>query len=188
MSEIIKSFTNSAGNVYPVHGISPLLPDLIRTAVTSEWNRAGRALPEVPAYEVELADGHKQKFPHNETTLETDEDRAAWAAYQAADNEFEQEINLRVLKAVCLAVDVDPMQDKAWREEQAVIGVDLPENPAELRLQYVQTQVIKSADDTARLMTAVMVISGLMDEDQAAAAEAAFRGEMEKVRPETNPS
>lgn len=182
MSETIKSFTNSAGRVFPVHGISPLLPDLIRAAVTKEWTGAGRALPAVPTYAVKTASGEMEVYEHTEKSLSTDEERAVWAAYQAAEQEFESAVNERIMRACFLAVDANPRADEEWRAEQAALGIALPETSIDLRLMYVQTEVIKGLDDLLRLQSAVLMVSGIMDEEQATAAEAAFQREMERAR------
>lgn len=176
---VIKSFVNSEGRVFPVRGISPYLPDLLRAAVKREWEQEGRALPETPTYVITLADGSTQRAEHSADTLETDEERAIWAAYKAARDEFENAVNMRTLNACILAIDTTPLADEEWRQEMEVIGVDLPERSVDLRLLYGQTVVIRGAEDAARVMTAVLSISGLINEEQAAAAEAAFRSHME---------
>lgn len=189
--KITGSFVNSSGRAFAIEGISPLLPEKIRAAVAAEWEVAGRALPPMPkppAYEVENAAGEKSPHAHDETTLVTDEDKAAWASYQQKlsdyrliESLFEAEINKRILRAVCLCVKVNDADYTDWIDEQEVLGIPLPEKNAEKRISFVETNVIRSTEDILRLMTAVMKLAGIADDRMAEAAEKSFRAAMDEA-------
>jgi hypothetical protein len=183
------TFTNSIGRAFPIEGMSPMIPEKIRTSLRQEWENEGRPIldePKPPTYQVTNAAGEVATFPHDEQSLVTDEDRATWAAYLGAleahkflMTDFESEVNRRLFRAVCLCVKIDPDAEDEWAEEQAAIGIEIPEKRAERRLSFVETEVIRGAEDIIALMTAVFRQSGMADERTAAAAEAAFRAQLD---------
>ena len=68
-------FVTKDGNKIPLRRVAPILVEKVRQSVV---------IPTPPTYEVEVVGGDKEFHVHDATTLETDEDRAAWAEYQTA--------------------------------------------------------------------------------------------------------
>jgi hypothetical protein len=173
-------FINSAGKEYPVTGLSPMEIERIRKSTFDKFVAAGRRL-NPPTYTVTAVDGATQTLDHNENTLETDDDRAAFAEYKKATDELTVEGNTKLSRAAMLAVDVDPLKDRRWISRMKVLEIPLPADDFDLLLMYVDTEVLKSVDDIAGLMTAVLYSGGTVDEVGVAAAEASFRVELAKL-------
>lgn len=191
-------FVNTSGESFAIKGISPLILEKIRAAVQEEWKAAGKEIgpaPEPPTYEVTDAAGDQHQVKHDaKSAEENDETKAAWAAYQGklADWQLlvdlqESEINKRILRAITLCVIVDKSAYAQWIEEQEFIGVPVPETPAARLSAYVETHVISSTDDVFKLMTAVMKVSGMADDQVAEAAERSFRAAMEQAKQDAAP-
>lgn len=187
-TKMLGSFVNSNGQVYAIEGLSPLKPQKLRQGLEDEWARDGKAIPDEPTppnYTVTNAAGETSELPHDETTLETDADKVAWAAYldkkaqyEAVLNEFEGIYNERLLRSAAMCVQVDPKKMSEWAEDATFEGITIPESRAERKYLYVQTEVYKSTFDIADLMITVMRLSGLADERMAESTEAAFRTAM----------
>ncbi len=159
-------FVTKDGNRIPLRRVAPILMEKIRKSVT---------LPSPPTYEVETAGGDIETHIHDETTLETDEDRAAWAAYQIAHakaNEAMIEKILRLLFAKATGDVLPPSDD--WAKEQAYLGVDVPGDPLERKIHYIQTELLTHTSDIMAFMTAAMALTGV-DEEVVESAEATFR-------------
>lgn len=173
-------FTNSAGKSYPITGLSPMEIERIRSSVREKFVSAGRRL-DPPTYTATDVSGTVQKFPHTETTIETPEDRAAFAEYQTATQEMEIESNTRLSQAAVFSIDVDPLTDSRWVSRMKRLGFVLPDDSFDLLTLYAETEVIKAVEDIAGLISAVLYAGGTVDEGGYAAAEAAFRAEISKL-------
>ena len=173
MSEKNK-FTNSAGRTFPIIGLSPIEIERIRKSSYDKFSAAGRRLTP-PTYDAITADGTKQTFEHTELTVETDEDRAALADYLKTKDELEIDSNTKLSRAAMLSVDVDPITDSRWVARMKILDIKIPDEEFEKLTLYVETQVLKSVEDIAGLMTAVLYAGGTVDEEGMAAAESSFR-------------
>jgi hypothetical protein len=179
------SFTNSNGDVFTIRGLSPMLPDKITGAIKAEWNAAGKALPVCPTYEVVTISGEKETHFHNETTLVVDGDseltarnQKEWSDYVRLSNEFEGENSARIMKKVFLSVDTTPTDE--WRDEMQFLGIELPlRNTAAEKYLFVETKVVQSASDIAKLMTSVLCLAGVISEASKNEAEATFQRALE---------
>lgn len=171
-------FVTKDGNRIPLRRVAPILMEKIRKSVT---------LPSPPTYEVEIAGGDIETHVHDETTLETDEDRAAWAAYQkdfaSANNRMIEKI-LRLLFAKATGDVLPPSDD--WAKEQAYLGVDVPGEPLERKIHYIQTELLTHTSDIMAFMTAAMALTGV-DEEVVQAAEATFRNPVREAGEDPGP-
>lgn len=180
-------FVNAAGHNFPIRGLSPMLPDLIRQGLEEEWKKT-EELPSKPTYTVPTITGEPEVHEHNEGSLQTDEDKAAWEKYVLKRDEFDKKLNERVMKAVFLRGVMLTIPDiEAWISEMKAMGISVPEDAAERRYLYVRTEVIQSVEDVGNLMIAVLRLSGTINEEAVAAAEAAFRSATQEalaIKPE----
>ena len=148
----------------------PLLLDEVRKAQEAK-------IPPHPTYEAKTASGVVEIHQHNETTLQTDEERAMWAEYQGAIAQATDSMNDAIWRAVRLkAIQVDVPGDNGWIEDQKALGLTVPEDARERRLHYIQTEVIGGVRDIVRI-TAIANGADL-DEGALAAAEDSFRRAM----------
>ena len=158
--------------------VSQVLIQKTTEAVRRELKAAGLPL-EPPSYTVATVAGTVETFVHDETTLSSDEDKAAWASYQAATAQLARDTNERVTKLLMLkGIDVaDP--PPAWAEDQKWLGIEVSDDPRERKLAYIQTDVLKTPDDIVVATMRIMQLSltGLPEEDLEA-IEAMFRSSM----------
>lgn len=175
-TKVFATFTNSAGQMYKIHGLSPMLPEQIENGLKEEWKVAGKVLPVVPTYEVVTASGEKEIHAHDEKSIAsaTSIEQVAWKIYQEANAEFEGEKSARLMRKVFMCVVVDPSDE--WRAEMEYVGVKLPPkgSPQE-RYKYVELEVIQSAEDIAALPVAVLRLAGIINQAGEEAAKASFR-------------
>lgn len=170
------------GREIHLHPVSQVLIQKTTEAVRREMKVAGMPL-EPPTYEIATVAGTVETHVHDETTLSNDEDRAAWAAYQAATAQLGRDTNERVTKLLMLkGVDVaDPPPE--WAEDQKWLGIEVPDDPRERKLAYIQSDVLKTPDDIVVATMRIMQLSltGLPEEDLDA-IEAMFRNQMAGAR------
>ena len=139
--------------------------------------RAKGAALNVPTYKAITASGAVEEHPHDETTLQTDEDRAAWAAYTAARQALNREINERTTRVLLLEGMVCGEPPAEWLAKQKRYGLDVPEDPDDRKLAYIETEILRTTDDIMQAAMRIQALSmtGIVEID-IEAAEAAFRG------------
>lgn len=121
---------------------------------------AAHPAPEPPTYEVKTALGVPEKYPHNETTLETDADKAAWAAYQQAVRDHNEKF-LRVcfVKGMLIHASMEE-----WLAEQAALEIPVAEDPLERKVEWILDAIILTEEDFKAAMLGVMQASGANEE------------------------
>ena len=178
-------FVNSASESYVIHGLSPMLPEKLLGAVRAEYEKVKGKLPAAPTYEVETASGEKELHLHDATTLvvpndetQTAENQATWARYTLAQAAINEEYNVRLMRAVFMAVEAKPTQ--GWRDEMKFLGVTTPpENSPAEKYAFIETHVIQSPEDLSKLMTSVFRMAGIISEAAVAEVDATFQRAME---------
>ena len=151
-------FTNSAGTVFKIQGLPPLLmPQLA----------AGIEQPKKPTYEVITASGDVEIHEHDPKSLSTPEELAAWQEYIADLRKVEQELSERLLnciliEGVSIPEDVDMVR---WIKRQKLMGLEVPDDEEERLLMYKRSLVIRSSEDLPKLINAVMSLTGINQEE-----------------------
>jgi hypothetical protein len=184
---ITGSFTNSAGETYPVQGRSPLLYEKLGRAIEADFIAKGKPILPHPTYEITTVTGDIETHEHDATTLvkegdpeQTEKNKAQWQEYVLQQNEMQAEYSTRSMKMVLLAVQAKPTPE--WREEMAVLGIPTPPpNSVEERYSFIETHVIQSPEDLSKLMALVFRLSGLISEEAVAEAESTFQGIVERA-------
>jgi hypothetical protein len=174
-------YITSQGKKIRIVGLSPFLIDKMR---------ASGDIPEPPTYIVETVAGDEEIHTHDETTLEVEGDpeqtkanQKAWREFVEASELAQREVNERFLRLLLLRgidLDIEDYERGDWVKEQRSLGIDIPEDPVEKKVHYVQTEILSSFDDVINLLTRVMSLSGL-DEEAMATAEASFRSAIRNV-------
>jgi hypothetical protein len=180
-------FVNSAKETYIIHGLSPMLPDKLLGAVKAEYERVKGKIPSAPTYEVTTASGEKETHLHDGTTLvvpgdeeQTKENIRVWAEYNKAITSVNEEYNNRIMKAVFMSVEAKPTQ--SWRDEMKFLGIPTPpENSPAEKYSYIETHVIQSPEDLAKLTTSVFRMAGIISEAAIAEVDATFQRDVEKA-------
>lgn len=162
----MSTFTTSRGIALTLKPIPQMLIDRVQNA---------HKLPPPPTYEIKTAAGTNESHAHDETTLETDDDRAAWQAYIAERDQATQDANRAFMRLVFLrGVECELPGDETWVREQAMMGITVPTDPLEKRLHYLETEVIATIGDADAIVRGVLEASGVPME-ALAQAEDTFR-------------
>ncbi len=171
-------FVTKDGNRIPLRRVAPLLMEKVRQSVK---------LPTPPTYEVETVGGDIEIHVHDETTLETDEDRAAWAAYQTAQAQANGDLMEKILRLLFAKAtgDVVPAGDE-WIKEQQYLGVDVPDDPLGRKIHYIQTELLTHTGDIMAFMSAAVALTGV-DEEVVESAEATFRNQVRQAGEDPGP-
>lgn len=171
MSDDQNTFTTSRGKVVTFLPIATLLDKI----------RASHPMPKPPTYKVETKLGGVEIHEHNETTLETDEEKTAWANFQMQLAEAQAELNRALTRAILMrGLVFEYPSNYDWIKEQEFLGIKVPEDANERRLHYAETEVMGSVDDYEGVTLGVMGASGV-SEDLLKQMDASFRRSLGRV-------
>lgn len=166
-------YTTSAGIDIPIKPIQArTLDDL-----ALQWDEVLQIKP--PTYTVPVADGEEsEELEHDETTLQTDEEKEAWAAYQERWGAAIQAYNDNTARTlITFGVDLDPPED-GWEEDFEFCGISIPEGTHERKVFYFQRVLLTDPLDEQLITRRINVISRLSGE-ALERADALFRSAME---------
>lgn len=168
-------FTNSRGATVKIQPVNPwLMAELERTNAQAY----GKPAPLPPTYEVNLLGGAKETHAHDETTLATDDDRAAWQAYSVVRGAWDGFIGERMARMILsegIVIDAIPA---AWEKRMKFLGIPVPPDDDEKKLLYAKSEIVPTSGDMVALMSAIMTLSGVSAE-ALTTAEATFRSAVE---------
>lgn len=187
-----KTFTTSRGVTVEFIGIAPLLDKL-------EAQRL-KTLPKPPTYTPPTAAGFvPQPIPHHhykikvsekneegieqeiekwDSTLETDEDRANWNAYQDQLKAAQAAYTKTFARTVLLrGVKVDRPASDDWIKEQEFMGYEVPEDPFERHYYWLETEVVTTKEELEQIVMGVLAASGV-SEEVISDMEESFRSEL----------
>jgi len=168
-------YTTRKGVAIRLRLFSPVLRDKVRQSVE---------FPEVPIYVATTAGGGKEEHPYTADMVETDDERAMWQEHQGkllAANLMLYERLGRLALIRGTEVDVP----EGWEKEQAIYGIEVPTDPVERKLHWIETEAVESNDDLSALILAILAYQTVTLEERAAAA-ASFQPPVEgDASPET---
>jgi hypothetical protein len=171
----LRMFVTVEGREVTVRPVAQYLVEKVAGAIESRLRASGLPL-NAPVYTATTASGAVETYPHTESTLTTDEDKAAWAKHLAAVAQLGVEANAATMRLYLLrGLDVgDPPQ--AWIDDMKALGVTLPPAADDVRLEYIQCEVLKTTEDVLRAYMAIVRLSAMgVDPASLDAAEASFR-------------
>ena len=164
-----KTFTTAAGREIGIQPVPPLLIEEVRLRAQQTVE-----VPPKPTYQVELPDGSMMTYEHDEQSLTTDEEKAAWKTYQAALTRQSQVAATKVMELFMAKGTILEMSVGEWRELQEYFGVQVPENPIAAKIHFLRTELLTTTDDINNLMASIMEASGI-DRTVLEAAQNSFR-------------
>jgi hypothetical protein len=166
----MSTFRTTEGLEVTIRPVSMLLIGRIRDAIEAEMRVQGQSL-DPPKYSVTTATGAVETFEHDDESATSPKDKAALTAYRAATAKLESEQNKRTSRMLFRRGVVVTAVPAGWAEELAADGVIVPTDPVELRLEYIQMELLKTAADIQGAIMAITELSmtGASQEDLAAA-------------------
>lgn len=184
MNKKTGTFTTLDGKKYVLTGLTRMMIDRVSEAVKMSWElEEKRPLPKRPTYKVSGEDvfgGEDAVYYHTEETLETEEDRDAWAKYKAEQGELDARTykQMMYLAFNCVEVPLEELQ-KYVAEQRNDHGIALPDPKiygARVKRVFVEDRVIHgSEDEMMRLFSETMRIAGVIQDEEAAQALESFR-------------
>lgn len=159
-----KFYRTSTGIGLTLTGVSPMLIAKLQTIGME---------PEVPTRKMVLdfdtPEGEEpltQEEPLTENDLQDNEERKRWAEYIQKKEALTVARNDAFIKAIfAKGVKVDLSRLDAWKEEMEYFGIPIPTHPLDLKVQYIQTEAMGSAQDMVEIITGVLGQSGVQEED-----------------------
>jgi hypothetical protein len=164
---VYRKHTSSRGAKVFFYPMPPMLMEKIEVAVEAEFGPR----PEPPTYTILVeATGDKETHTHTKKTLETEEDKAAWAAYEDELSIWESELSRRVLRAIQIeCIKPQDPDDTEWIEKQTFLDIKIPEGKYERHLHWIETEFVGNNDDVLACMTIPMELAGVPEKEMAAA-------------------
>lgn len=172
-------FTNSLGVTYKIQSITWPLSEIEKSHAEVYEAETGKKPPAPPTYQVEILGGAKETHAHDETTLVTEEDKLAWAAYESAVKEYNNFTGERVSRLIWGEAVLIGDVSEEWKKRMEFLRVPLPTDPDELKLFYAKATVTPSPEDIVGLMKAVMILSKGVPQEALGIAEDTFRRAVE---------
>lgn len=140
--------------------------------------QASRKIPQIPTYQVPLAGGGFEIHEHEDyvdkdgklhTTLNTDEEKAAWADYiKARDAEIAEfnkhSLMTMLLEGIRVANKPSDEQIEKWARRQHKLGIDIPDDPDEREFLWVYTEVVSNLAELNTITEGVKDASGVSEE------------------------
>jgi hypothetical protein len=168
-------YTTINGVDIEIRAVSIMEMNLAEAGLRAEYLARGEPL-DPPTYRVDLAGGGYQEFPHDETTLRTDEEKAAWEKHQEALARYTAETN-RLRGEIMLedGIAFELPKDTRWIEKQKRRHIQIPDEPDKLRQHYLETELLKTPEDAQNIVIAILKLSARGAADPAA-VEAAMDG------------
>ena len=185
------TFTASSGITCQVRPVPETLAELAKKKVEKDFRERGEAI-DPPTYTIKTASGKEIPEPHDESTLQTDEDRALWRAHQAALERLaaaqtEAESKVWLMRGLVFELP----EDDTWMDEQEEIGVEVPRDAGkgELKWHYLTTEVLLTVDDMMQAVQAITSCSyaGIVTEEAIGAAMDSFRNRISGTPLGSNP-
>ena len=147
------TYTTVNGMEVPYQALSIIELNLAETGLRQEYIERNEPI-EPPKYRVDLAGGGYQEFPHDATTIRTDDEKAQWAAYEDANNRYQQE-RARLIQEMVFdeAILLKMPTDGAWEAKQKKRHITIPDDPEEKRMHYYKLDLSKNSflDESVRV-------------------------------------
>ena len=155
-----------------IYGLPPLLIPELSGSIK---------YPVKPTYAVTTASGDVETYDHDEKSLSTDEDKAAWTKYKSESARADAELTQMILRTVLIygveIIDRTPMIK--WENRYKLIGMPIPDNDEERDFLYKET-CISCQEDIEQIMSIAMELTGVTAE-AIEASKSTFQGSMESI-------
>lgn len=161
-------YTTAKGARIRFIGVNPTLIDKLNNAGT---------LPEVPYRETVIPDIGTEKDPLTANDLQTVEEENQWAEYVEKRDAILSRRNDNFLKAIFFhGVDIDDSTIDEWKKEQEEVwGLEVPSNRVDLKVDYINSEIVGNAEDLGNIIAGVLGKAGV-PKDKLDEMRATFRG------------
>lgn len=175
-------FTTTAGIEIPIQPISLLDLQLAQDAIEKEFLDNNEPI-EPPTYEVETFGGGEEINTYTELTIvdAPEEDKEKWRLHLEALDRMGEEIQKRTGIIYLDGITYDLPEDDSWiARRKKLLNEDIPDDPDELKLHYVNNVLLKTPADKSGLMLEIQKLSMTgVNEEAIQAMEELFRSQVE---------
>lgn len=154
--------------------ISLIKLNKIRQSIEEKYNL------QIPTYEIKLPNGQKEIHKHDEQSIleSSEEEQKEWDLYIEQKQEMEAEINEKSTAYAFLhGIECEIPED--WIDEQAWLGIDLPEDERDLKIMYVTEQLTTLYDIRKAFLDIFKLSAKGVDESTIKAVEGSFLGTLQ---------
>lgn len=178
-------YTTLAGVDIPISPISPTKITRAEMGVEKSFRKKGEPI-DPPSYSVEILGGGTQEFELDEDSIDVPDDvvettnrRIAWTKYQEALARMKTEQFDIVRRIVLNSIQLKLPEDETWIKEQEELYIEVPENPRERWLHWLETEILMP-QDVIEIIAEILTLSstGIIPEEEVAAATQLFRREL----------
>ena len=177
-------FTTQGGMKLVLHPIPRIRIDQLRLAVRKEYKDRGEPI-DPPTYSYTVLGGDQETAILDDMSAEdptnpeqTAKNKRLLLEHRAAMARMDSEARDRVTSAMlALGVVLDPADiPQEWDDDQKWLGVEVPTDPRDKKVQYLITAVL-SDPDMVRLILELQTLSlsGMVDDSLIEAARESFR-------------
>jgi hypothetical protein len=160
--DALTALTTSKG--FEIH-LAPINKLFLRDIVGEYQKRNPE--PQKPTYIAVGLGGAEENRPHDETTLQTDEEKALWETYKAAYAEWKMKQDLTILESVLLQAVVLPegwADDQEWVDFLEYSGIEIPRNTFKKKYLYITSWLTGSDADLQSIMQTVLEAPGVPED------------------------
>lgn len=138
-------------------------------------------IPEPPTYEATTVSGHVEVHPHDEESVETDEEKAEWHDYQLAkaralDERITNLTHFLLLEGV--ADDPPPLEE--WGVDLERWEIVVPDDEDDLKVFWLENERCPG-EEMGSLMARLYQLAGLTDDEGVQKIEAFFRSTLARL-------
>ena len=164
-------FVTSAGVEIQLRSVSRSLITEVMASVETPSPPMSHTTVELPGQDPYVED----HVMSDGSEAENDEDRKAWADYQAALQNANRTRSERFIKTLLLpGIDIQLPADDRWERLQKFLGVNVPQEEFARAYHYLTTELLVTDDDTIGIISAILRLSSVQEED-IAKMESLFR-------------
>ena len=156
-----KTFTTTEGRELKLGVVSPLALQQIRIGLRKEFERNGK-LATCPTYQTTTAGGDVEVANYDDESIKgaPQEDVDKYQAWQAYRTTFSAEENIRIANYM-LTEGLPGVENPTpeWIARQRKYGIEVPDDPEEQKMLYLQLAVLKTPADTSGVLGELMALS-----------------------------
>lgn len=178
----VTTITTTSGDIIRLKPASSQTLLLIKSNIEKSFRDRNEPI-DPPTYEIETAGGGKETHEHDETTITTEEEKAAWEKYIDASNRMRAELSIKQTKyALLTGIDIEYPDDDEWKQLQEWFGIEIPEDKNERKLHYINTEVLRTPADIKNAVSTILRITwDGVDPALIEAAEESFRNRVSSI-------
>lgn len=164
-TEIVKEFTFSTGKKVIIHPVSPIFMQNATKAIMNKWIEENGEFPEVPTYEAVVGEGESAetivyKYDQESIVDGTPEEQQAYEDYIQTMSDYSDHESIRTAE-ILMRRGIELEYPKGWEDDYKAIGMEIPEDPYEKKIYFIENECIGTPSDYADLIQAIMSMTGV---------------------------